>query len=292
MAGPIGLASYGTNSYSGGTYLNSGRLFITQDSSLGAANGPVIFNGGQLGAGQAFTINRDITLSPAGGTIDTGGNTLTISSTIHGTGSLTALNANLKLTGTNSYSGGTFVNGSYLIGTTGSLQGNFTLGGTTGSQVEFAQSFNGTYAGNINGPGGAVNIRGTGIVSFTGNNTYTAATQLFSGVLEVGAAGGRIAPSSQLYFNGSTTAGSVGPVLQVVGGGSFTRPASQVAWAGSGGFAARDGNLTVNLGGSGSQVTPGLTSELVFGSPTANSVTDFQNPISLGTSPPSCCRRG
>jgi autotransporter-associated beta strand protein len=292
MTGPYGLASYNANSYTGGTFLNSGRLYITQDSSLGAAGSPVTFNGGELGAGQAFTINRDITLGPAGGTIDAGlgqGSFLTISSTIHGSGTLTVLNANLKLTGTNTYSGGTFVNGSNLIGTTDSLQGNISLSGVTSATLEFAQSFNGTYAGNISGGGGNVFLRGPGVVSFTGNNTYTADTSLYAGALEVSATGGGLSPSSRLIFelNGPQTSG--GPVLQIVGGGSFTRPLSQVLWNGPGGFAARDGTLAVNIGGNSGQFSLDPTAnptryKLVFGSPTANSVTDFQNPIYLGAS--------
>jgi autotransporter-associated beta strand protein len=284
MTGQSMLDTNGANTYSGGTFLNSGGLYVYGDATLGATGAPIVFNGGFLNAFTMlpFTINRDITLGPAGGTITVSGTKpLTLSSTIHGPGSLTLTNGTLQLTGTNTYSGGTFVSGGPLVGTTNSLQGNISISqnSSSGVQLEFSQNFNGTFAGNISGSG-SVTILGTGVLSFTGNNTYTGKTTMWAGVLEVSATGGGLTPSGVLNFQDNPD--QPPPIVQFVGGGSFTRPLSQVTLSASGGFAARDGNLTVNLGGHGDPFTLVPSSNLVFGSPTANSVTDFQNQIYLG----------
>jgi fibronectin-binding autotransporter adhesin len=258
--------------------VNSGSLFIESDASLGAAGSTLTINGGQLGTGSTTTINRPVVLGAAGGTVFGAGSTLTFAQPIQGPGSLTISSGIIRLVGTNTYTGGTVVNGSGLTGTTNTIQGNVTLNGVTNTYLEFDQNVNGTYAGNIGGTGGDVLLRGTGIVSFTGNNTYSADTTMYAGVLEVGATGGNLSPSTRVAFNGRS-------VLQIVGGGSFTRPPSQVLFNSTGGFAARNGNLVVNLGGSGMSLDAFNVRNLLFGSPTANSVTEFQNPITFTTAP-------
>ena len=77
-------------------------------------------------------------------------------------------------------------------------------------------------------------------------------------------------------------AGAGGGVIQFIGPASYTGGAT---WSGSGGFSARNGKLTVNLGGSGATFNIPANHVLVFGSPTANAETEFQNPIFLGSSP-------
>jgi autotransporter-associated beta strand protein len=280
------LASYGTNSYTGGTVLEAGELFIEQDYSLGSVTGRLTFNGGLLGVGAATTISRPIQVDAGGGTIYapiSQGTYLTISSPISGPGSMSFSGGEIQLTSTSSsYSGGTYVNGyGNLLVTTNTLQGNVSMENMYDT-LAFEQPFNGTYGGNISG-GGEVTIEGSGIVSFTGNNTYTSDTQLYSGVLEVSLNGNGLSPNSRLDFFGESTQPG-GPILQVVGGGTFERSMSHVNFSGTGGFAARNGELFVNLGGSAAQFTLVPFDNLVFGSPTANSPTEFQNPIYLGSS--------
>jgi fibronectin-binding autotransporter adhesin len=156
-------------------FINSGRLYVTDDRSLGAPGSPIVFNGGQLGIDRPTTINRDITLN-ANAAIDCG--VATIAGNIHGTGSLTTYGAGsyLKLTGHNSYSGGTFVNQLTLSGTTDSIQGNVSLANVY-AQLQFQQDFNGVYSGNISG-GGELLKSGAGTLTLTGNNTFTSDTQL------------------------------------------------------------------------------------------------------------------
>ena len=276
----------GANSYTGGTFLNSGEVQVTSDSGLGAAGVPLAFNGGNLfvnaGGASTTTINRGMTLGTGGGQITAAlvqYGTLALPSAIQGPGALTisgyGSDTYVSLTGPNTYSGGTAVNDVTLLGTTSTLQGNISLTNVYAG-LEFQQGFNGTYSGAITGVGG-VEVSATGVVTFTGSNTYAGGTEVYQGILEV--SGSSLPASGGLMFGG---AGAGGGVIQFIGPASYTGGAT---WSGSGGFSARNGKLTVNLGGSGATFNIPANHVLVFGSPTANAETEFQNPIFLGSSP-------
>ena len=121
------LTLTGPNTYSGGTFFNAGTVAVGADNNLGAAAGPLTFNGGTLQFTNSFNLSagRPITLDAPGGTIDTQGFATTIAQGITGAGALTKAGAGaLTLTGNNEYAGGTTISA-------GTLQlGN---GGTTGS---------------------------------------------------------------------------------------------------------------------------------------------------------------
>jgi autotransporter-associated beta strand protein len=265
---------WGTNTFSGGVVINSGTLDISSDSGFGAAGSPVTINGGLLEVQEhSVTVNHDITIGPNGGTIYTTGETVSISGNIHGSGGLTVWGGSvLNLTGTNSYAGGTYLYQAQITGTTNSLQGNIS----GGDLVKFQQDFNGIYSGNMSG--GMVFAKyGIGTVTLTGRNTYGSDTEIHGGVLEI-AGPNALSPSTRVNF----WTGGFG-VLQFVGPTTFTRALKTgVLWNGAGGFAARNGKLTVNLGGNQTQFTLDPVMPLVFGSPTANSITEFQNPVFLG----------
>jgi len=143
-AGTVTL--YNANSYSGGTLLSAGTLFIDNNGALGS--GPLTINGGAIdntGAGLVTVTNTQIwnadftyggsqplTLSAPGVTLITnrqitaaGASTLTVSGVISDGGagySLTQAGAGtLVLSGTNTYTGGTTVSNGTVI-----LQGNQT----------------------------------------------------------------------------------------------------------------------------------------------------------------------
>nr|WP_254200430.1 autotransporter outer membrane beta-barrel domain-containing protein [Lysobacter sp. MMG2] len=104
----------GVNTYSGGTQINAGTLSVASDANLGAAMGPITFDGGALANTAAFVLSRPITLDNGGGAFDTVTD-LTVSSAITGPGALTkAGNATLILTGDNTYTGPTSVNAGTL----------------------------------------------------------------------------------------------------------------------------------------------------------------------------------
>lgn len=75
------------------------------------------------------------------------------------------------LRGLNTYAGGTTVNSGYLIGNTDSLQGNIT----NNAALAFYQVDNGTYSGTLSGSGALLHF-GPGVLTLTGNNTYTGGT--------------------------------------------------------------------------------------------------------------------
>ena len=118
------LTLTGANTYSGGTNFDSGFIAVDANSALGAATGPLTFNGGGLQLLSSFNLSpgRVITLQSGGGTIDSNGFETTISQAIAGTGGLTVLDSGglggaVILNGVNTYTGPTNVNaGTLAIG--------------------------------------------------------------------------------------------------------------------------------------------------------------------------------
>src|SRR6185436_11110253 len=78
-----------TNSYTGGTNLSSGTLEIGTSTSLGTGT-LTITNPSILQAGaDGLTVTNAVSITGTGATIDTQGNTFTMSGGISGTGTLT-----------------------------------------------------------------------------------------------------------------------------------------------------------------------------------------------------------
>ena len=110
------LTLTGINTYAGGTTISAGTLQVSADSNLGAATGPLIFDGGTLNTTATFASARDTALGMMGGTFDVSpGTTLTMSGVIGGPGTLTKIDTGtLVLTGTNTYAGGTTISSGTL----------------------------------------------------------------------------------------------------------------------------------------------------------------------------------
>jgi autotransporter-associated beta strand protein len=152
------LTLAGTNTYSGGTILNAGKLMFGNNVALG--NGPLTINGGVLDASKSLTNsnnnaqnwNGDFSftgssgLNIGSGAVTLGGNrTVTVDANILTVGgiiddgvntySLTKAGAGtLTLTNANTYGGGTFLNAGKLQveGHNGVLGfGNFTIAGSS-----------------------------------------------------------------------------------------------------------------------------------------------------------------
>ena len=121
LAGPGTVTFNAGNTYSGGTFLNAGKLVVgtSDDSALGTAPASpatnVTFNGGTLSFAGASnpTVNANRSISLAGpGAIEVqqAGNTVTVAGQISGTGTLTTSGlGTLSLSNTNTYGGGTIV---------------------------------------------------------------------------------------------------------------------------------------------------------------------------------------
>ena len=203
-SGSVSVA--GTNTYTGGTTINTGTLFIDSDSNLGSASGAVTFAGGSLRSSQSFTSARPTTLNSGGGSFSPGsGVTITWTGNISGTGALAKTGAGiLALTGTGTYAGGTTISAGTLQigtgGTTGSLTGNIT----NNAALVFNRSDTLAYTSAISGTG-SLTKQGAGALNLTGANTYTGTTSVSAGTLLVN---GSLANTNVAVANGATLGGS------------------------------------------------------------------------------------
>ena len=134
------VLSNGANSFSGGVQLNGGTLNFVPGALAGNA---IACNGGALewAGGNTQDVSSQIDISGAGQTayLDTNGNNVAFAAAIGGSGGLTKLGAGtLTLTGTNTYGGGTTVNGGALClgagAPAGVIRGNLTI--NSGAAVE------------------------------------------------------------------------------------------------------------------------------------------------------------
>jgi outer membrane autotransporter protein len=177
-------------SYAGGTLITAGELQLGDGGNSGSVVGNITDNGN-------LSFNRsDTTTFP--GQISGSGNVRQIGS---GTTILTA---------SNTYAGGTSVDiGSFQLGnngTTGSIAGTVAVNGN--GTLTFDRSDVVTFPGVISGSGHVAQI-GSGTTILSGDETYTGATTISSGTLQVGAGGtsgtldGDITDNGSLVFNRS-----------------------------------------------------------------------------------------
>ena len=215
-AGTLALSN--ANTYGGGTNLNQGTINVGSNTSLGTGTLTFQTNAGnilQSGVGGLSLANL-IVLS-VNGSVDTNGNSMTLSGGISGAGTLTKIGTGtLVLTGTNTYGGGTAISaGTLQANTTASLPsggnmsltgtgvlilnagtGTFTIGdltGTSGTSIHLnsdplvfgTATASTTFAGNISGTAGSLTKQGSGTAIFSGTNSYADTTIVSAGTLEI-----------------------------------------------------------------------------------------------------------
>jgi autotransporter-associated beta strand protein len=226
------LVLNGANGYTGGTALNGGALVVGNDNALGsgvltAANGTALSNDAAVTLGNGIVLN---------GALAVGGlSPFTLAGDISGPGSLIKNDANtLILTGANTYSGGTALNGGSITGDTLSLQGSIL----NNAALTFAQNANGTYAGSLSGNGSLIK-NGTGELLLTGNNGFTGTTDVQAGALRVD---GSLNSASVNVASGATLGGSgqINGAVQVNSGATLA--------AGSGATPLSIGSLALASG--------------------------------------------
>jgi autotransporter-associated beta strand protein len=227
---------------SGGRSLN----FVSNGATTPVIN--LTGNTGGPGHGMTYTVSAPITLT--NNTLFTGNGTATFnfSGAISGSASLTKSGTSLlTLSGANTYTGATIVNGGTLqagVATVGTTSGAFgvnsavTLANTAGATLDL-NSFNntigsltgggatggnvtvgsatltvgsdntspGAYAGVISGTGGLTKI-GTGTLTLSGANSYTGLTTVTAGTLAEGAS--NALSTGALTVNGSTAVFDLG----------------------------------------------------------------------------------
>ncbi|MBV8798092.1 MAG: autotransporter-associated beta strand repeat-containing protein, partial [Hyphomicrobiales bacterium] len=226
-----------TNAYTGGTAINGGALQVSSDANLGAAAGPLSFDGGTLATTASFSTARATTLNAGGGAFDVApSTTFSVTGAIGGPGALTKTDAGtLILTANNSYSGGTTIGAGTLQLGNGGTSGGITGDVTDNGALAFNRSDSATFSGAISG-GGAVAQIGTGTTILTGDNSYTGRTTISAGTLQLGNGGtsgsivGNIVDNGALVFNrsdratlggvvsGSGTVAQIGPGTTVLTG--------------------------------------------------------------------------
>jgi fibronectin-binding autotransporter adhesin len=193
----------------------------------------ITLNGATLLATASLTTaaNRGVSLGSSGGTLkaQSASTTLTVAGDISGSGALTKSGpGTLVLTGSATHSGGTTVSlGTFQIGAgggIGSVAGNIA----DNAAVVFDRSDNISFAGVISG-GGTLAQSGGGKLTFTANQTYSGATSVNSGTLELPAANS-MASTSYTVAGGATfnAFGSLASTSTVVANGpiNFGAPAS------------------------------------------------------------------
>ena len=307
------LTLSGANTYSGGTIINGGTLTAQGASALGATTNALQVNNPNTGPATSVVLNLSstapTTVGSLSGTIanaSSGTNTATINlgsgqlftvnqttagtfaGTIAGSGSF-ALGAGstaaLTLSGNNTYTGNTTVNGGILQftsnGNLGSTSNTIILnGGTLRTLAGLTQTRN----VNLAGPGGTIEVPlpGTfsGVISGTGNltkgnvatltltngNTYTGTTTISGGTLQVGNGGTTgslaspsIANNAALSFNRSndlTYGGNISGTgtlskldagkLTLTGTNTYTGLTTVTAGTLQGNTASLPGNITNN----------------------------------------------
>ena len=185
IAGGLDLGSSGTGSLSisgSGVGIVGGTLSRTATSSIALETGGTLQIGNGVTAGVLATdLTNNGALIFSGGTDNSA-----FAYAMSGSGSVTTLGTGtLTFTGSNSYSGGTLIEGGALqIGdgaTGGSLDGNVVDNGLLIFNSPTAQAFVGAISGT-----GAVEILGNSTLTLGGSNSYSGGTLVNGGTLSLG----------------------------------------------------------------------------------------------------------
>jgi autotransporter-associated beta strand protein len=271
-----------TNPFTGGLTSNSGVLQFSSDANLGAGGGSITLNSGLTGQfayipnnqftpanGTAVTINRPITVGPAGTSLSVTltDSALTLSGTITGTGQVFKSGGGvLNLAGTNTYTGNTIAFAGVLTANSDAALGDtasnvLLAGGTfqpttsfstnrnflvTATSLLFTNGQNLTINGNITSqtPAGAVALikSGNGDLTLTAQNTLNGSFQL-----------GDISPA----VRATNTTGAQGAGRAILSGANGSVPLASSVFSLSGGEIVLDNTAAVNNNRIGS-VTVGL----------------------------------
>jgi len=270
--GELDLCAAGT--YAGPTTVAEGRLGVRNGAALGSTS-----TRATVASGACLSLEGNIAVGPKPLTISGEGYSRPYYPTQF-TGALYADG------GIHSWAGPVHMDGDGTIRVYGSMGSGGVLALTGGIED--------------GGSGYVLTKRGSGTLVLTGTGAWGGATVIQNGAIR--ATEGVGLPSttnlrlSHLHTDGDFSDDNIPGVLEGNGPQTFSRSLGQlpgqVQWLDGGGFSAHGGKMTVNIGG---QTTPttlvwGVTpyfvpaySSLALGSYTADSETEFRNPIDLGS---------
>lgn len=195
--------------------------------NLGADRAAQLWKFGDTSGTQRWIVSAGNTLTLAGTTpgFQVNNATTQIDSIIAGTAGLSKTGeGNLTLTGANSYTGATTINGGVLqignAGTTGSLAVSSSI--TNHSAIVFNRSntiTQGTDFATVIAGTGTLTKSGAGNLILSGSNTYTGTTTISAGTLQLGNGGtsGTLSPSSAIINHAALVFNRSNGVIQGVG---------------------------------------------------------------------------
>jgi fibronectin-binding autotransporter adhesin len=221
------LTLSGNSTYQGSTTVDDGQLYLGIDNALPTSTA-LVLNGGQLYLNNhAQTV---ASLAGGGSAVLGSGSVLTVSGSTSTTfsGVLSSVGAlkkqgtgTLTLSGVNTYSGGTTVNGGVLVESV--PHGAYSVNGTGVLDIRTASTL--THATPITGTGtGSLIKSGAGVLTLTGQSTYGATTTVNAGTLANGINGALPASTALVVNVGGTydLAGKVQTVASLSGVGSIS----------------------------------------------------------------------
>jgi autotransporter-associated beta strand protein len=260
----------GTNTYTGGTYIDGSTLSVTGGAALADDGEVQISNGGTLDVAETETIGtlNDGLVYGGTGFITLSGGDLNInggafSGVISGSGGIGMVGAGtLTLSGANTYTGTTTISDGTLVLQDAAINNGSDI--VDDSHLIFDDSVGGTYAGDISGSGDLTKI-GAATTTLTGDNTYTGATFINDGVLAVGGTGigdtsaVTVTSPGALTLLGDETIGSLAGDGNVSGAFALTTGGNDGDTTFSGDISVdtinKEGAGTFNLTGTGTETT-------------------------------------
>ena len=161
-----------SNSYSGATDIQGGRLTVSGNGRLG--HGAITISNANNGALEFAVSGTNV-----------------VANAISGAGALISSSGETRFTGAVTSTGG-LTNSSSIVrigngGTTGSYSGNTVLSDSA-AQLVFDRSDAYTHGGSISGSGSVTKLSG-GTTTLTASNSYTGGTLISAGTLELGSGG-------------------------------------------------------------------------------------------------------
>ncbi|MDR0870164.1 MAG: autotransporter domain-containing protein, partial [Planctomycetaceae bacterium] len=192
-AGTLELTA--ANTFNGDTNINGGKIVLRnenalQNSTVNAVGGKLTFSNltsatvGGLNGTQDLVLNNE---SGTGVALTLGGNgrNAAYSGVISGGGSIIKTGTGTQIfSGENTYSGGTVISGGKLVSAGVSGFGTGNVRNDAEMEFDISKEQSGTYKGIISGAG-VLSKTGSGLLTLTGQNTYTGGTLIEQGRIDV-----------------------------------------------------------------------------------------------------------